>query len=254
MKTIQRINILFLTLICLNTYAQEKSIVNSPDRQKTEILKILNDKDNKLSFSYNDPKKGWNWIKVIEAKNLDNYNLILKAKKEQIISVRLVPGSITYDSNANYDRIIISDSLIIVSWEKKHIREIHQLISALHHIYTSEANVKELAVFQTIAANYKALSEKPTITEEQRKYIVQANSKNEKKEYQEALNLYKKAINVNPLSYPSAYNNMALLAAQIKDYQYAIFNMKKYLMLVPEAEDARAAQDKIYEWEAEIGK
>jgi hypothetical protein len=28
--------------------------------------------------------------------------------------------------------------------------------------------------------------------------------------------------------------------------------MKKYLMLVPEAEDARAAQDKIYEWEAEI--
>jgi len=45
---------------------------------------------------------------------------------------------------------------------------------------------------------------------------------------------------------------MALIAAQTKDYQYAILNMKKYLMLVPEAEDARAAKDKIYEWEAEL--
>jgi len=30
--------------------------------------------------------------------------------------------------------------------------------------------------------------------------------------------------------------------------------MKKYLMLVPDAEDARGAQDKIYEWEAWIQK
>jgi len=28
--------------------------------------------------------------------------------------------------------------------------------------------------------------------------------------------------------------------------------MKKYLMLMPDAEDARAAQDKIYEWELKM--
>jgi len=30
--------------------------------------------------------------------------------------------------------------------------------------------------------------------------------------------------------------------------------MKKYLLLEPEATDARSAQDKIYEWEAKTGK
>ena len=42
---------------------------------------------------------------------------------------------------------------------------------------------------------------------------------------------------------------MTLLFADYKNYMYAIFNMKKYLILLPDAEDARAAQDKIYEWE-----
>lgn len=113
---------------------------------------------------------------------------------------------------------------------------------------------KAIEIFKTEVNQYNEQGEKASITEEQRKYIVQANSKNEKKEYQEALEYYQKAINVNPFSYPSAYNNMGLIAAQIKDYRYAIFNMKKYLMLVPEAEDARSAKDKIYEWEAELEK
>ena len=251
---IVKLTFIGLSILLVSQLHAQDTDSSRKERLKTEILKNLNDKNNKLLFSYNDPKKGWDWIKITEAANFDNYNLILKIKKEKIISVRLIPGSISYQSRDNYDRIIISDSLIILNWEKKHIREIYQLISALHHIYTSEANAKKIAEFQKIVANYKALSEKPTITEEQRKYIVQANSKNEKKEYKEALELYKKAVDINPTSYPSAYNNMALISAQIQDYLYAIFNMKKYLMLVPEAEDARAAQDKIYEWEAEINK
>lgn len=42
---------------------------------------------------------------------------------------------------------------------------------------------------------------------------------------------------------------MALIAAEMKTYSYAILNMRKYLLLMPDAEDARKAQDKIYEWE-----
>jgi tetratricopeptide (TPR) repeat protein len=126
------------------------------------------------------------------------------------------------------------------------------LYATVPHAY-KELNLDSLlTVFNSVAEQYHALYVKPLVTEEQRKSIVQANSKNEKKEYKEALELYKKAIDVNPTSYRSAYCNMALIAAQTKDYQYAILNMKKYLMLVPEAEDARAAKDKIYEWEAEL--
>ncbi|MDO9256593.1 MAG: hypothetical protein Q7U54_13835 [Bacteroidales bacterium] len=51
-----------------------------------------------------------------------------------------------------------------------------------------------------------------------------------------------------------AYTNLALLSAQVKDFQTAIYYMKKYLLLVPESEDARSCQDKIYEWEVQITK
>lgn len=39
---------------------------------------------------------------------------------------------------------------------------------------------------------------------------------------------------------------------ELKRYPSSIFYMKKYLMLVPDASDARSAQDKIYEWEEKI--
>lgn len=58
-----------------------------------------------------------------------------------------------------------------------------------------------------------------------------------------------KAVAVDPVSYPPAYFNLALLSAQIQQYQKAISYMKQYLTLVPDAKDARSAQDKIYEWE-----
>lgn len=37
-------------------------------------------------------------------------------------------------------------------------------------------------------------------------------------------------------------------------YYDAVYAMKQYLILSPEAEDARKAQDKIYEWELNIKK
>lgn len=126
------------------------------------------------------------------------------------------------------------------------------LYAIVHHSYQELNSDSLLTAFKPLAEQYHALQVKPLVTEEQRKYIVQANALNEEKKYSEALELYKKAIEIHPTSYPSAYYNMALIAAQIQNYRYAILNMKKYLMLIPSAEDARAAQDKIYVWELKL--
>jgi len=112
----------------------------------------------------------------------------------------------------------------------------------------------ELTLFEPIAKQYRVLSVKPPITEEQRKYIVQANGFNDEKLYTKAIELYKKAIKVDQTAYPAAYLNLALLSAQINQFDAAIYYMKKYLMLEPESTDARSAQDKIYLWEAKVGK
>jgi len=103
--------------------------------------------------------------------------------------------------------------------------------------------------FSTLAAKYREMEVKPVVTEQQRKYIVQANSFAKDKIYTQAIEAYKKAIAIDPVAYPAAYYNLALLLAEKKDFREAIKNMKKYLLLVPDAPDARAAQDKIYEWE-----
>ena len=140
--------------------------------------------------------------------------------------------------------VFFGNLLIVDTYQ---ITELNQLLNKYRsHYYWGD--------FDKIAKDYHSLAIKPTITEEQRKYIVQANSMNEKKDYLNAIKLYNTLIEKNPIAYPAAYYNLALISAQTGNYLYAIVNMKKYLLLVPESEDARAAQDKIYEWEAEIVK
>jgi tetratricopeptide (TPR) repeat protein len=140
------------------------------------------------------------------------------------------------------------------------IRNFAEALSCFQHkiakAYTDSINnnfakklENNLFEFRRTANDYQQLTVKPTVTEEQRKYIVQANALNNEKKYAEAIDFYKKAIEINPVAYPAAYYNLALLCAQTNDFKQAIFNIKKYLLLVPDAPDARAAQDKIYEWE-----
>ena len=113
---------------------------------------------------------------------------------------------------------------------------------------------EQLAAFEQQATRYREQAVKPAMSEEQRKLIVQANALNQQKAYADALEFYKRALAINPISYPGAYFNMALLSAQQNRFQEAIGHMKKYLLLVPDAKDGRNAQDKIYEWELQIKK
>lgn len=111
-----------------------------------------------------------------------------------------------------------------------------------------------LEAFKQAAKKYCALTTKPAISEEERKLIVQANFLNQQKDYEKAIELYKKMIGIDQTAYPAAYNNLALLFAQVGNFDAAIFYMQEYLLLEPEERDARAAQDKIYEWETVINK
>ncbi len=113
----------------------------------------------------------------------------------------------------------------------------------------AEARAGQLTTFAEAAANYHALTTKPAMSEEQRKAIVQANALSQQKNYGKAIEKYLKAIELHPTAYPDAYHNLALLHAQEGDPVMAVFYMKQYLLLEPDAKDARSAQDKIYEWE-----
>jgi len=130
------------------------------------------------------------------------------------------------------------------------LREFPDLLFYMQNYYGKKYSIEELQRFKQIADNYHTITEKPAFSEEQRKYIVQANALNDNKDYTAAIQYYDKAIALNPVSYPAGYYNLALIASLAGNYNYAILNMKKYLLLLPNAPDAREAQDKIYGWEA----
>ena len=129
----------------------------------------------------------------------------------------------------------------------------HQLMEKRSALQLEEF-ASQLNIFEPIASQYRALKVKPAVPEAQREFIVQANSFNEKKNYNKAIEYYNKAIEADQTAYPAAYSNLALLSAQTGKFDAAIYYMKKYLLLEPEATDARSAQDKIYEWKIATGK
>jgi hypothetical protein len=111
-----------------------------------------------------------------------------------------------------------------------------------------EAESERQSRFDEKLSRYRA-GDKPPVTEDQRRLLVQANLMTQRKNYAQALDLYRKALDIDPVAYPEAYFNSALLSEQLGRYTAAIEFMKKYLLLLPNGKDARQAQDKIYEWE-----
>lgn len=117
-----------------------------------------------------------------------------------------------------------------------------------------DKELREEARFNELATSYRSLKTKPALTEPQRRLVVQANALTQERNFNDAIDRYRQLLADDPVVYPAAYYNIALLSAELKLYKRAIRYMNRYLILMPEANDARAAQDKIYEWELKAEK
>lgn len=200
---------------------------------------IVNNLDSKVSFSAKE-------IVVLD----DKIEFNRKDQKVVLNYSELIDRSISVDqSNITIDKHFkITLGIVYQS------HQIAENLFSVKRYFFNKRLAKNLAAFEPIAAAYAALKVKPPISEEQRKFIVQANALREQKKYSEAISLYVEAIKLDNTAYPAGYYNIALLDAQLGFYDNAIYEMKKYLLLMPDATDARSAQDKIYEWELMASK
>lgn len=103
--------------------------------------------------------------------------------------------------------------------------------------------------FSQALTYYSAVSPKPQPTEEMRRYAVQAQLMIREKRFNEAAQIYAKALDIAPW-WPEARYNRALVLGELKRYRLAIREMERFLKLEPNTSARRAIQDKIYEWEA----
>ena len=176
----------------------------------------------------------------------------------ELLSSKIVVEFAPRDSRGIPPYAIILPGLV-ATFRTNNLSNAQKLADALFFLQQQAKNEvdeenKKLAHFESVAAEYRSLKIKPRMSEEQRRFVVQADALNQQKEYIKAIERYQKAIEINPTSYPGAYFNLALLSAQTKGFRSAIFYMKHYLLLEPDAKDARTAQDKIYEWEFMLKK
>ena len=274
MNTFRIMTLLIVVLFTTATYAQTEEIFYSPklpqvelSEARTTLTRILRETGNlnhpKLIHinGYGNPKD----VSVFEDRfeitvnpqNITFYFSDLSNYTIQIIQIKH-PAATNYEAYSNYEiRLGKLEFFIQRNFSETSFLDFKKLADYLfyfQHQSNSKLYDSLIAQFEPIAAHYRALKVKPTVSEEQRKYIVQANSLNQKKMYDAAIEYYIKAIELDHTTYPAAYSNLALLSAQVQKYDVAIYYMKKYLLLEPESPDARSAQDKIYEWDISIGK
>ena len=103
--------------------------------------------------------------------------------------------------------------------------------------------------FQQVVNQYRAANPKPAMPEMARKYKVQAEFAVQEKRLEQAVEFYGKALDIVPW-WPEGHYNLALVLGETKKYRDAMREMKRYLLLAPDAAEARAAQDRIYQWES----
>lgn len=104
-----------------------------------------------------------------------------------------------------------------------------------------------------IAMVLKRLPQRPAVREEVRRLLIRAKVALDAKDYKEAVALYAQAYRDAPW-YAQLYHDRALLLGQMArrpaEFDAAIREMRRFLLLAEDATEVRAAQDKIYEWEA----
>ena len=107
---------------------------------------------------------------------------------------------------------------------------------------------READEFLKVVTDYRQASLKPELPEEARKYKIQAELAIKEKRFSDSVDRYSQAIHIAPW-WPEGHFNRALVLGELKRYGEAIAEMNRYLQLTPDASDARAARDKVYEWE-----
>jgi ankyrin repeat protein len=107
----------------------------------------------------------------------------------------------------------------------------------------------EASAFVAEAEKYRESAVKPVFPEEARKYKAQAEFAFQQKRFEDAAEFYEEALKSAPW-WPDGHFNRALILGELSRYEEAVREMKRYLLLAPDAPDARDAQDRIYQWES----
>lgn len=150
---------------------------------------------------------------------------------------------------------------VVLGWDKKDngVENARRTVDALnrliydtlhgHMLPWSASPAEESANFQQKADAWRALATKPEVSEEVYKDRLLAEDALKSRDLSGAATHYEAGVASDP-TWAQGWYNVALVYAELNDYLDAADCMKRYIILLPNAPDARAAKDNIILWEA----
>lgn len=174
---------------------------------------------------------GWN------IKNRSTFQMLLCTKDSHCL-VSYFPSEDAYTKAAEKsmgDLIYAFKSLVSLA-------NAHQFFDCSHHRMPLEE-------FTAQTAAWRALAAKPPVSDEVTKKRLLAEDAYEHKDFSAALEYYEAGTALDP-TWAWGWFNAAILYGEMGQYNDAADCMKRYLILLPDANDAAAAKEKLLLWEA----
>jgi hypothetical protein len=118
-------------------------------------------------------------------------------------------------------------------------------------VCTEEGMAAAWRDFQQKAAGWRALPTKPPRSDEVEQHRLLAEDAYQQKQYDIAAAEFEAGTETDPLWWKGHYN-AAVLYAQLKDYEDAVWHMRCYLELMPDAPDAQNAREHLLLWQGKL--
>jgi hypothetical protein len=126
-------------------------------------------------------------------------------------------------------------------------------VYVLQQTVTDEALENDESTFEQALQSYRNAATKPSISEDVRRFKVQAEISVREKRFGDAAEFYEGGLEIAPW-WPEGHYNRALVLSEVGDFETAVVEMNRYIRLAPNAPNIRATQDMIYEWEIKVPK
>jgi tetratricopeptide (TPR) repeat protein len=111
-----------------------------------------------------------------------------------------------------------------------------------------EEQARIWAEFQKRAATWRALPAKPAISDDVKQHRLLAEDAYQQKQFDTAAAEYEAGLEIDPL-WAQGHFNAAVIYGELKDYDDAVWHMRCYLELLPNAPDAQDARDQMLLWQ-----
>jgi tetratricopeptide (TPR) repeat protein len=117
--------------------------------------------------------------------------------------------------------------------------------------WSPAGNAEIARLREALVRLYPRLPSSPPLPEAARRFFVEGQAFARADDYAGAAESFRKVTAIAPW-FPNGYFNLALVEERAGQYGPAVLSMETFLRLAPRSENARVAQDRLYEWRSRV--